>query len=267
MKKVTIKIADMHCASCAFNISKNLLKANGIRKADVNFPLAQAIIEFDENLINPDQFKKIIKETGYHVKEDFDDRPGQGHEHHGHEKMSHQDHEKKELIAAFLFSLPVIIRMFWQWEIPGSLFDLSATSIAVILLTSIIVFYFGFRFHRSTVLLLAKKQTNMDTLISVGTLSAYFYSLWSVFNGGHLYFDSAATITVLILLGHYLEMKTRSRASLAMEKLKELGAKNANLIKDNEEIVETKIEEININEIILVKPGEKIPLDGEIVEC
>jgi len=104
----------------------------------------------------------------------------------------------------------------------------------------------------------------MDTLISLGTLVAFFYSLWAVYSGGHLYFESAAAITSLILLGKYFELKTKGRASQAMKKLMELGVKKARLVDKNGRETEIDIEKIRIGDILLIKPSEKIPLDGVI---
>lgn len=106
----------------------------------------------------------------------------------------------------------------------------------------------------------------MDTLVSLGTAVAFGYSLWALLSGGHLYFESAAVITTLILLGKYLEVKTKGRASLAMKKLMELGVKKARMIHENGEEMEMDIAKIRIGDILLIKPSEKIPLDGIIIE-
>lgn len=265
MKKEILKISDMHCASCASNISRNLQKEPGIKSADVNFTLARAIVNFDEKLIDLNQIEKVIEATGYHV-----DKSTGAHDSTAQksltEKRNKEIKERNISIIAILLTLPVFVRMFWHWEIPGQILNVSNTSWLVILLTAIVVFYFGRSFHRTTFLLLLKKQTNMDTLISIGTLSAFFYSVYALFAGGDMYFDSAATITSLILLGHYLELKTKNRASRAMEKLMELGVKKASVLNDKGETIETDINEVKVDDIILVKPSEKIPLDGIIIE-
>lgn len=266
MKKVSIKISDMHCASCALNISRNLSKETGIIKADVNFPMAKANIDYDEKIIDIKKIESVIENTGYHV--DHEETSSRHHDHNKMmmEKLSEEDKQKKHLLFSLFFAAPVVLSMFWHWQIPGNILGTSNTNIVLVGLAAIVVFGFGYSFHKSTISLLIKRQTSMDTLISLGTMSAFFYSTWALFYGGDLYFDSAATITVLILLGHYLELKTRGRANRAMEKLMQLGAKQAHLIDQNGDIHEIEIEKIKIDNILLVKPGEKMPLDGIIIE-
>jgi len=265
MKKEIIKISDMHCASCASNIARGLQKEVGIKSADVNFTLARAIVTFDEKIMDLNKIEKIIEATGYHV-----DKSDSSKENSAmlalEEKRKREINERNNAIFSILLSLPIITRMFWKWQIPGKILNISFTHLIVISLAAIVVFFLGRSFHRTSFLLLIKKQTNMDTLISLGTLSAFFYSVYALFAGGNMYFDSAATITSLILLGHYLELKTKNRASRAMEKLMELGVKKALVIKDNGETVETNIDEVKVGDTVLVKPSEKIPLDGIIIE-
>jgi Cu+-exporting ATPase len=264
MRKTSIKISDMHCASCASNISRNLLKNPHVKKADVNFPLAKANVVYDEEKINLEEIEKIIKETGYTVEKAKKEKDQTTQE--LQEKAKKEKQHKKQVIFSIILTLPIFIRMFWQWEIPGNIFNISNTDWLQALLSGIVVFIFGASFHKTSFRLLLKKQTNMDTLISLGTLSAFFYSFSALFSGGHLYFESAATITSLILLGHYLELKTKNRASRAMEKLMELGVKKTRVIDKNGEEKEIDIEKVAIGDIMLIKPSEKIPLDGTIIE-
>ncbi|MFH1822242.1 MAG: copper-translocating P-type ATPase, partial [Patescibacteria group bacterium] len=184
------------------------------------------------------------------------------HDHHSDQSANKL---KYKVILAITFALPIVIRMFWPWEIPGAFFNIPLTRWILHDLTFIIVFILGWQFHVTTIKQLRRNQFSMDSLISIGTLAAYFYSTWAMFNGRDLYFESAASITALILLGKYLEAKTRGKASKAMQKLLELGVKKARLITENNEEVDTDIDKIKVGNIILVKPGEKIPLDGEII--
>ncbi len=264
MRKTSIQISDMHCASCASNISRNLLKNPHIKEADVNFPLSKANIVYDEEKINLEKIEQIIKETGYSI--DKSNQKNKSIPKELHEKAKKEAHHKKQVILSIILTLPLFIRMFWQWEIPGNILNISNTDWIQAILAGIVVFIFGASFHKTSARLLLKKQTNMDTLISLGTLSAFFYSFGALFSGGHLYFESAATITSLILLGHYLELKTKNRASRAMEKLMELGVKKTRVIDKNGQEKEVDIDDVSIGDIVLVKPSEKIPLDGIIIE-
>lgn len=256
MKKESLKIKGMSCASCAQNIVIALNKNTYIKNPDVNFATKKAIFEFDENNIDLNEIKKIIINTGYKIDE---------------EQKNTKSKKKDErwffikVIAAIVLTLPIFLRMFWMWEIPGSLWNISMTSWVQNVLSFVVVFILGWQFHRNAFKAFMRKQADMDTLISIGTLSAYFYSVWAMFNNGHLYFESAATIASLILLGRFLEEKTKNKASKAMEKLLELGVKKARVIRMGSE-VEIEIEDVVVGEKILIKPGEKIPLDGIIIE-
>ncbi|MBD3247722.1 heavy metal translocating P-type ATPase [Candidatus Falkowbacteria bacterium] len=260
IKKETIKIGGMHCASCASNITKNLAKMEGVVDSKVNFATETAKVEFDGSKANLEEIKKTIVNTGYKIIEQEEQEKAKS------EELKHEKRLKLKVIFSILLTLPIFLRMFWKWEIPGELWGVPFTDWAQHDLAFLVVFIFGWQFHANTFKQLFKKQLGMDALISMGTLAAYFYSLWSMFFGGHIYFESAATITTLILLGRFLETKTKSRASQAMRKLLELGVKKANVLVSEGKEIEKNIEDIRIGEIIVVRPGEKVPLDGEVLE-
>ncbi|MFH0892240.1 MAG: heavy metal translocating P-type ATPase [Candidatus Falkowbacteria bacterium] len=261
MSKISLNINGMHCASCAANIAINLKKAAGVKAADVNFAASKALIEFDESKTDENNIKKVIKDTGYEVA----DGSGAGHEH----EHSHGTREEKSLkiktAISILLSAPLLLRMIWMWEIPGAYLGVSATNWVQAGLAFSVVFFLGWQFHRNAVKALFRRQADMDTLISLGTLASYGYSVYAMFSGGDLYFEGAATITALILLGRWLEFKTRDRASLAMKKLLELGVKRARVLARGGFVLKD-INEIKIGDILFVKAGEKIPLDGKIID-
>ncbi len=254
-KKIKIKIEGMHCASCALNISKNLNKKSGIINSDINFAAGFARIKFDNSKIKLEEIEKAIVDTGYKVVKK--DEVGV--------TKKEEKSLKIKVIFSIIFTIPIFVRMFWPWEVRGEFLGVSFTNWIQHSLAFVVVFVFGWRFHFNFFKDLIKKQLGMDALISIGTLSAYFYSLWAMFNQGHIYFESAATITTLILLGRFLELKTKNRASNAMRKLMELGAKKAVVVEKGVEI-QRKIEDVNVNDILIVRPSEKIPLDGKVQE-
>lgn len=261
-----MKIKGMDCASCALSITKALEKKDGIISANINFATEKANIEYDGKKINLEEIKKVIVGTGYQVDEGDEHRDGGDNDHSKHESNVDEKKQKNKVIAAIILTIPVVSRMVWSWEIGGELLGISSTNWIQLILTFAVVFIFGWQFHRNAFRQLTKFQASMDTLISLGTLTAFFYSLWAIFYDGHLYFESAAAITSLILLGKYFELKTKGRASQAMKKLMELGVKKARLIDSNGKEVETDIEKIRIGDILLIKPSEKIPLDGVIID-
>jgi len=260
MTKKTLKISGMHCASCAVIIEKEL-KKKGTKNASVNFATGKAVVDYDENKVEVGNLEKAIIEAGYKVVKD---NHGGKSDEHDHFNQNQQKWEKIKVIIAIILTLPVFIRMFWDWSLPGNFFGISITSWVQHDLAFLVVFILGWQFHVNAFKQIRKLRSNMDTLISLGTLTAYFYSLYAMFAGRVLYFESAATITTLILLGKFLELKTKNRASLAMQKLMELGVKQARIIKDGKE-VNVDVDKVKIGDIFMVKPGEKLPLDGLVI--
>ncbi len=261
----------MDCASCARNIDRGLKKQPGIISSDVNYATKKAYVEYDEAKIDLKKIKETIKKTGYKVIEDPTSLRGGAslgkagdHMHHG--EMARGNWRRNKTILAIIFSLPLLSRMIWMWEIPGKYLNIANTDWLQIILAGCVVFIFGWQFHRSAGKQIIRGQFNMDSLISLGTLTAFFYSLWAVFALKPTYFESAATIAALILLGKYLEAKTSGKASEAMKKLMELGVKKALIVGESGQTTEKNVEDVQLGEIALVKPGEKIPLDGTIIE-
>jgi P-type Cu+ transporter len=274
--KITLNIDRMDCASCAMNISRGLKKQAGVISADVNYANKKAYVEYDEAKIGLDKIKEVVKKTGYKVIEEnppstlfrgrasSDEAVPRGA---GHLPLKGGiNWFTVKVILALVFTAPLLSRMIWVWEIPGGDFGISNTDWLQIILTACVVFIFGWQFHRSAGRQIVRGQFNMDSLISLGTLTAFFYSLWAVFSGKPTYFESAASIAALILLGKYLEAKTTGRASEAMKKLMELGVKKALIINEQGVVAEKNIEDVKVDETAIVKPGEKIPLDGIIAE-
>jgi len=246
----------MHCATCAVKLEKAFHKLPGVKQASVNFSTQKAVVDYDEKKLKREILDTAVVKAGYKIEEEN----GQKNE---KIKISADKKIRLKVFLSIILTLPVFVGMFWPWQIPGNFLDISNTKWTQNILAFLVVFIFGLDFHVNAFKQLKRFSASMDTLISLGTLSAYFFSLYAMFANRQLYFESAATITSLILLGKYLETKTKKRAGLAMQKLMELGVKQARVIKDKNQIM-TAIDEVKVNDIILVKPGEKIPLDGLI---
>ncbi len=259
IKKTIIKITGMHCAACAANISNALKKHGGVKSADVNFATQKAKVEFDEGETDLNEIKNIVEKAGFMVEDETSA---------DNTARAARENEKKQrnrTILAIILSAPVVARMFWAWEIPGEFWGVNFKNWTQHDLTFIIVFILGWQFHSGAFKQLNRGKANMDSLISLGTLTAYFYSVYAMFIGAELYYESAAAITALILLGRYMEIKTKGKASKAMKKLMELGVKKARLVNKKGQETKIDIEKIKIGDIILVKPSEKIPLDGIVI--
>lgn len=248
MNKHTFKISGMHCASCAVKIEGALQDLPEVKSASVNYATAEAHVESDSD--NVKHLHDVVIDEGYKVVSE----DGAKDEHFSDAKES----KKKALIASAL-ALPVFVLAMFMVAIPYRPFIEA-------ILTYIIVFGPGMEFHRIAWKQLRKGSANMDSLISIGTLSATLFSTWSLARGGAFYFETAAVITALILVGRYFEALSKGRAGAAIQKLLELGAKTAHLVQKDGGTKEVDVSSLRAGDIVLVKPGEKIPLDGSVVE-
>jgi P-type Cu+ transporter len=257
-KKIILKITGMTCASCAGNNEKSLMKTPGIISALVNFASKKGQIEYDADILDENKVKQIIRDNGYNISEEMIHEGGHHHETEDAKK------NLKSFVFATILSMPLFIEMFVKFNSNSQIFGLNLISWINLILSGTVVFYLGWRFHRMAFFQLKKAKANMDTLISLGSGVAYFYSIAATFLGKESYFESAALIITFILLGKYFESLSVGRAGEAMKKLMELSAKKARIISGGEEKM-VDISEIKIGDEIIIKPSEKIPLDGEII--
>lgn len=270
MEKTILKISGMHCASCAAIIENALKKEAGIKSANVNFASEKLYLEFDSIEISIARLQKIIEKLGYKATEETAEEEMQ--DHHKEAKVQEIQKLKKRFVFALIFSLPIIYMVMGEMiglPIPV-IFENYGSIIQFVLVTAVIVSCFNI--WTSGFKNLLRLTPNMDSLIFIGTAVAYFYSLVIsilTFLGikieAHLYYESAALILVFISLGKYLEAITKGKTSEAIKKLIGLQPKEATIIKDNEE-TKIPISEVKVGDIILVKPGEKIPVDGIVID-
>lgn len=242
--KTTFKISGMHCASCAVNIESELLKKSDVTSASVNYSLAQAAIEHEKSL-DPTSLFEVVRSMGYEVVENEKEEGA----HDGHTKEA-----SRRMLVASVLALPTFV--FGMIGIYHLLQGILAT---------IVVFGPGMEFHKTTWKQLKRKKANMDTLITMGTVSAVLFSWWQLSTGGHVYFETAAVITAFILLGRYFEARAKGRASKAISRLLELGAKMAHKLQEDGSTVDVPVDSLKKNDRVVVKPGEKIPLDGVVL--
>jgi Cu+-exporting ATPase len=259
MKKINFSISGMHCASCSIRNEEALKKIPGVAGATVNFATHSAFVEYDESRATEQMLYDAVIKNGYKV---LTEENKQEHEHMAHREVAQS--RRKAFMALFL-AIPVLILAMGQVEIPVSLLGQNASTWIQVLLGTIVILVLGWEFHAGMVRQAIQGTSNMDTLISLGTLAALVYSIWAFATGeNELYFETGAIIAALILLGRYFEAKSRGQASAAIKKLLELGAKNARVIVGGEER-EIPIADVKVDDILLVKPGEKIPTDGIIM--
>jgi Cu+-exporting ATPase len=277
-KEVTIPIAGMTCASCSKAVERALGKLEGIESANVNLATEKAAVKYNPEKIRLSEIKQAINKAGYQALEiESKDKVD--------EDKQRKEKEIKTLWTKFIisaiFSIPLLyIAMgpmvsWWNVPIPGWLepmtYPLTYALVEILLVIPVIIA--GYRFYTVGYKALWRRSPNMDSLIAIGTTAAViysFYSTWKISMGDFmyvedLYFETAGVIITLILLGKSLEAVSKGRTSEAIKKLMGLAPKTAIVIQGDKEI-EIPIEEVEVGDIILVKPGEKIPVDGEVVE-
>src|SRR3989344_7043495 len=222
MKTTTFNIVGMHCASCVTLNERVLKKIKGVKDASVNFGTHSATVEYDENQASEKMLHEAIIKNGYKVLAE-----GSMHEHKEQSRKELVLSKRKAFLALSLAAPALVLAMF-MIDLPFSFAGHNASIWIQAVLSSVVILYFGWEFHIGIFKQLRLKSSNMDTLISIGTLAALVYSFWAVASGNpDLYFETGAIIAALILLGRYFEAKTRGQASEAIEKLLQLGAKTA----------------------------------------
>jgi Cu+-exporting ATPase len=258
-KVVRFDIAGMHCAACANRNERALKGMAGVSDAAVNFALRNARVEFDPAVVTERALHDVVIANGFQVLT-------------GAFAQDNKERVRQELrqarlraIVALLLSAPVMLVAMLDIELPWTWAGINAAVWLQAVLSTVVILGLGWEFHRGMARLAIRGAANMDTLISLGTLAALAYSLWGMFLGLHLYFETGAVITALILLGRYFEARSRGEAGAAIEKLLDLGVKTARVIRADVEL-DIAIDDVVVGDMLLVKPGEKIPVDGQVIE-
>ena len=285
MKKETYKIFGMHCASCALTIEKALKQVPGVKNASVNFASEKVTVE-KENGAAFGMLEEAVKKHGYKLinlahQEHRMDSPGvkNGEEHDHHRMLREAEIKllwKKFIIGAILSALVVILSFPDYLSVESLAQAGSLRFFLLFILTVPIEFWVGSQFWRGAWYSAKNFRANMDTLVALGTGAAFMFSAFVTIleiggfkfkiSGLNVYYDVAAVVTTLVILGKYLEAKAKGSASEAIKKLLKLQAKTARVIHKGKHEMDVPIEEVKIGDIILVRPGEKIPVDGIITE-
>ena len=268
----------MHCASCAITIEKAASGLRGVKTAQVNFATETLSVEFDEKIIPESSFFKAVESVGYKLEKNPVTGGVEDHSSHTNHKEQVKSLKIKLIIGGIL-AVIIFLGSFPEWFsfVPEFLNN----NWFLLILTTPVQFWVGWQFYSGLKLLIKYRTADMNTLIAIGTLSAYFYSLavtvfpFFFIKGGiipTIYFDTSAVIIVLILLGKYLEGLMKGRAGEAIKKLIGLQPKTAFVIRGGKDLpagaagIEIPILEVRVGDLIIVRPGEKIPVDGEITE-
>lgn len=268
MTKLVLKVKGMHCASCAILIDKLLLKQPGVVASTTSYGAQKVALEFDEAKITLEQIDAFVNKLGYDVI-----RPDE-ESNSIEEEEAAEGRELKEarsrVIAAFALSSPIVayymgVHMFNLPHI-HALWGIDLNYIYWILSTPI-QFIIAWPFYRNAWSALRIGAANMDVLVVIGTSAAYFYSMigFLFFNIDHPFWESTAALISFILLGRYVEVVAKGKASSAIKELLKLEAKEAHVMRDGKEVT-IPLQELAEGDIVVVKPGEKIPVDGQITD-
>ncbi|MCH5474243.1 heavy metal translocating P-type ATPase [Bacillus cereus] len=267
--KAEFTVSGMTCAACANRVEKRLNKLDGVNKATVNFALESATVDFNHDEVNVNEMKSAITKLGYKLEVKPDDQDASTDH-----RLQEIERQKKKFIISFILSFPLLWAMVSHFSFTSFIYlpDMLMNPWVQLALATPVQFIIGGQFYVGAYKALRNKSANMDVLVVLGTSAAYFYSVYlsiqSIGSSEHmtdLYFETSAVLITLIILGKLFEAKAKGRSSEAIKKLMGLQAKTATVVRGGTEI-KILIEEVVAGDIVYVKPGEKIPVDGEIVE-
>ena len=271
LKTYTFKIEGMTCSACANRVERVTKKLDGVENSSVNFATENLTVNIDEDIIGYAKIKEAVDKAGYKlIKEEEKDS--------GKSKID----ESKLLLIRFIvsacFSIPLLIITMGHMigmPLPNIIDPMNnSLNFAIIqIILTLPVMIIGYKFYKVGLKNLFKLSPNMDSLIAISTLAAFIYGIFGIYKikagdshyAMHLYFESVAVILTLITLGKYLESVSKGKTSQAIKALMGLAPKTATIIRDNKEMT-IPIEEVISGDIVIVKPGEKIPVDGEVIE-
>ena len=271
---VAIPIKGMTCASCVSKAQKALASLNGVLSVSVNLATERASVEYMPAQAGMRDFKRALRDAGYDIVEVV-----QGEDIVEKEKKEREKEYKKlrtKLLTGAALTLPLFILVYWEKTGLSTIVELpqQVNFLIQLIIQTPVQFWVGWQFYTGAIAAARHRTTNMNTLIAVGTSAAYIYSVTatlfpSLFEiegySAEVYFDTAAAIIVLILLGRLLEARAKGQTSEAIKKLMGMQPKTARVIRDGQE-KDIPIEEVEIGDIIVVRPGEKIPVDGVVKE-
>ncbi|MGZ4125745.1 MAG: heavy metal translocating P-type ATPase [Actinomycetota bacterium] len=249
LSELRLDVLGMTCGSCAARVEKTLNKQPGV-DASVNFATGEAVVRFADDAPDFETLRDAVRARGYDVEIHVD-----------RDEAEARREEKvwlRRMIVAWPLGLVVM-------AISIAFMDRTWARWTAFALATPVQFYAGWPFLRAAAVRARSRSANMDTLIAVGTLSAYVYSVWALFRGEELYFDSSAVIIAFLLLGRWLEARARGRAGQAIKRLLELGAREARVLRNGKEL-RVPVDAVKPGWILKVLPGEKIPTDGRVVE-
>ncbi|MBS7531676.1 copper-translocating P-type ATPase [Hazenella sp. IB182353] len=266
---VNLQIEGMTCSACANRIEKGLNQLEGVTKATVNFTLETAQVVFTPSEINSDDLIKRVEALGYHAKVKTD------REEKTDVRQTEIEKQTRKFVISAILSFPLLWAMVSHFSFTAFIWvpDIFLNPWFQLVLATPVQFVIGRHFYVGAYKALRNKSANMDVLVALGTSAAYFYSFYLTIttinhgsdHGVPLYYETSAVLITLIILGKQFEARAKGRSSEAIKKLIGLQAKTARVIREGKEI-DVPIAEVIVGDKLIVKPGEKIPVDGKVVE-
>ncbi|MHB8964781.1 MAG: heavy metal translocating P-type ATPase, partial [Coriobacteriia bacterium] len=282
---ITLGLIGMTCSSCSMVIEKTLAKVPGVTSATVNLAAETGTVEFDPTVVGVDDLIAAVKNAGYDAVLKID-TTATGEPVEDVQKIAQRKHERRErrlFAMSLVLSLPLVALMVpslmdsvplaisaWLANTVGGAWDpmLVFKYIGFVLATPV-QFIAGWQFYRGFFHALKRRTGNMDTLIAIGTSAAYFYSLAATFipslAGEPVFYETAALLITFVILGKLLEARAKGKTSDAIKKLMGLAAKTARVVRGGEEI-DVPVEQVVVGDVIVVRPGDKVPVDGVIID-
>jgi len=275
--KVDLSISGMTCASCVTTVEKSLTKIDGVKEVSVNLITEKAAVSYDPSVTNVQDLIKAVTKVGYNARRIDPKKKLKDSE--KIERARDLRVQRYRLISAIIFTIPVFLysmgNQIFNLNVPlllpvnsmEVLFGINTTQFVIMVFTIPVMFISGWEFHHGALKVLRHGQFNMDVLVFMGTNAAFWYSIFTLFimRNGVVFFETAALLITFLLVGKFLEARAKGQTSQAIRKLMELQAKEATIIRDGNE-VKIPIEEVEVSMIILIRPGEKIPVDGLVIE-
>jgi Cu+-exporting ATPase len=272
-ESVTVAVTDMSCANCAETITERLLATEGVLEADVNYASDEARVRYDPAAVSRSDVYDAIEDAGYSPVRETEDGDSEGAADAA--RNAEIDRQRRLTIFGAALSIPLSVLMMGDLvgiPVPESVFGVGKGWLALLLATPVQVLLGKEFYENSYTALVRNRRANMDVLIALGSTTAFVYSvavLLAVIPGG-LYFESAALILTFITLGNYLEARSKGRAGDAIRELLEMEAETARVVAETEDGYaderEVDLDEVQVGDVLKVKPGEKVPTDGEVLD-
>jgi Cu+-exporting ATPase len=248
----------------ARRLEKSLARLDGVLESQVTFTTEKARIKYVPTIISQSEIRKAISAAGFDTLElggDTDDAEAKA-------RQVEVDHQRKLLIIGLIFTIPLFVfSMLRDFSFLPMWAHGEWTNIVMLILATPVQFYVGWQYYIGAYKSLRNGAANMDVLIAMGSSVAYFYSILAMFGlfPGHLYFETSATIITLIRVGKFLEARAKGRTSDAIKKLMGLQARSARVERDGQ-VMDVPVDDVRVGDLVLVRPGEKIPVDGVVIE-